>query len=76
MNSKDKSEIGINLAILMDAILNQDSIPEDVANTAIRFCVEMFKQYPELKEFIDDMVQNDWDKKITWIKWAKEFKLN
>lgn len=72
MNQKDKKEIGLNMAVLMDSILG-NSQPEPVANSAIAFCAEMFKKYPELKEFVEISVEDDWDKYIAWIKWERNF---
>lgn len=73
MNQKDKKEIGLNMAALMDSILDANSEPEFVANSAISFCAEMFKKYPDLKEFVESMVEDDWDKNIAWINWERNF---
>lgn len=72
MNQKDKKEIGLNMAVLMDIILG-NSQPEPVANSTITFCAEMFKKYPELKEFVEISVEVDWDKYIACIKWERNF---
>jgi hypothetical protein len=73
MNQKDKKEIGLNMAILMDSILDQNSDSSEVTNRAITFCSEMFKKYPELKEYTEFMVEDDWDKNIAWINWERNF---
>jgi hypothetical protein len=73
MNQKDKKEIGLNMAVLMDSVLYQNLNADDVANKAITFCSEMLKKYPDLKEYIEGMVANDWDKNIAWINWERDF---
>ena len=75
MNQKDKKEIGLKMTVLMDSILDVNSESETVANSAISFCAEMFKKYPELKEFVEYMVEDDWDKNIEWINFEKIHKL-
>lgn len=73
MNQKDKKEIGLNMAILMESILDERTEPEIIANRAITFCSEMFKKYPELTEYTEDMTEGDFDKYVSWINWEKEF---
>jgi hypothetical protein len=35
MNQKDKKEIGLNMAVLMDSILDENSLPEYVAKNVL-----------------------------------------
>lgn len=73
MNAKDRKEIGLNLTVLMDAILNENSSAEEVANSAIDFCAEMYKKYPELKDYIETVRCDDFDQYVRWINWERRY---
>ena len=71
MTKNEKKEIGINISILMDTIRDQGADSTEVANCAISFCIEMLKKFPDLQEYTEDAVRDDWDKKVSWIKWKR-----
>lgn len=81
MKRNDIIEIGINMTILIDAILNKNSSAESVANTGISFAQSMLTKYPELRQFVDDVIcsydkededfNEKWDRQIAWIDWEK-----
>jgi len=78
MTGKEIENVSIGMSFLMADILNTDSTPEEVANTAISFAKEMFRQYPKIKEVTGDIISqfdkhdpdfnNAWDRNIEWIR--------
>jgi hypothetical protein len=72
MTNKDRKEIALNLSVLMMAILDKNSDSGEVANNAISFCAQMLKQFPEIKDIVEEMILNDWDTEIAWIEWGKQ----
>lgn len=72
MNAKEKKEIGLNMTMLMQVIMNKDCNSEDVSNHAIYFARDMLLKFPEIREFVEVMFQDDWDESVAWIKWEEE----
>ena len=73
MNQKEKKEIGLNMTMLMESILDENSQSEDVANTAINFAADMLKMFPEVRQFVESSLEDDWDKNVAWINWERQF---
>ena len=58
----------------MKKVIDEDSHSEDVANNSIEFCKDILNRYPELHNFVDDILgeEEDWDKMIAWKRWEKK----
>ena len=82
MKNTEVKDLGINLFIFLEDILNEDSRAEDVANSGISMVIEILRNHPKIHHYIDDMMtsydseddnfEKRWDLEIAWIKWAKE----
>ena len=82
MTQKEIENISLHVAILMQAVLDVNSTPEETANYAITFAKQFFCEFPKIKETVGDILdsfdENDpnfnlkWDLNIEWIKnWSK-----
>jgi hypothetical protein len=81
MTNKEIVDIGLDLTILMTAILDDSSV-EHVANTSVTFIKTILNKYPKLKSFIDDRMCSyntnaddfnaNWDREIRWIDFEKK----
>jgi hypothetical protein len=82
MTAKETRDLSIDMSILMESILDINSSSEEVANAAIGFAKQIFKQHPKIKEETGNIIgcfeSNDpyfndyWDRNIEWIKnWSK-----
>lgn len=81
MNKKERTELAINLSILLDPILSNDHNPEDVANVAIDFCKYILKDFPEISDIVEQIYENydsedigfqrKWDKHMAFLRILK-----
>ena len=68
MTKKEVLDIGIDISVLLDYILDEYTDSSDVANSAIIFLVSVLKKHPELRKFVAEIYNDDFDKQVAWIK--------
>jgi hypothetical protein len=72
MTERELIDIGINMTILVEAVMNKELDPEEVANVAMNFCVDMLKRYPKIKGIVEEKFTENWDEHIMWIKFNQQ----
>jgi hypothetical protein len=82
MKKTEAVDMGLDITILVSSILNGDSTPEEVANTAVTFVSTILRKYPELRGVVDSIIcsydKDDsdfnakWDRQIAWMKFEKD----
>lgn len=83
MTKQEIKDIGLDLTILTEYVLDDETTAEAMANCSINFLKNILKSYPQLKLFVDEMInsfdKNDekfdkkWDIMIKWYDFEKRY---
>lgn len=72
MTQKENKEIAISISTFLSQALKEDAIAEDVANSAISFCTDLMKNFPEVKNTTSEIMNSlEWDEMIAWVRYEK-----
>ncbi len=83
MTQQEIKDIGLDLTILTEYVLDDETTAESMANCSITFLKNILKSHPQLRLFVDEMINNfdendekfnkKWDIMIKWNDFEKRY---